>query len=303
MRPVFDAHADTLSRLHRRGGDLLENDGHFDLRRAAAYRPAAQFFAVYGFDFEILGPLAHRLFASHADRVALCRTAGEARRAGGEGKLAAFLSLEGAEVVGCDEARLRAAWEQGARMEGLTWNHDNALAGGVGGAGGGLTPQGVSFLRLARGLPMIVDVSHLSDRSFWDVAEAMEGAPFVASHSNARAVCDHPRNLTDRQFAALVSAGGFAGINLYAVFLTAGETATWEDAGAHIEHFAALGGARHIGLGCDFDGCARLPAGVRGIGELDGLYEWLLRKNYPEDTVRDIFYHNMIRVVERICGM
>ncbi|MDR0670851.1 MAG: membrane dipeptidase [Oscillospiraceae bacterium] len=303
MRPVFDAHADTLSRLQRRGGDLLENDGHFDLRRAEAYGPAAQFFAAYGFDFEVLGPLARRLFAAHDDRVVLCRTAGEARRAGAESRLAAFLSLEGAEVVGCDETRLRAAWEQGARMVGLTWNHDNALAGGVGGAGGGLTPRGASFLRLARSLPMIIDVSHLSDRSFWDVAEAMEGTPFVASHSNARAVCDHPRNLTDGQFAALVSADGFAGINLYTVFLTAGETAAWEDVGAHIEHFAALGGVRHIGLGCDFDGCAQLPAGVRGIEDLGALYEWLLRKNYPEDTVRGIFYHNILRVVERICDM
>ncbi|MDR0381720.1 MAG: dipeptidase [Oscillospiraceae bacterium] len=301
MRPLFDAHADTLSRLYERGGDLLENDGHFDLRRAAAYCPAAQFFAAYGFDFDVLGPLAHRLFAAHADRVALCRTAEEARRAGRDGKLAAFLSLEGAETVGCDGARLRAAWERGARMVALTWNHDNVLAGGAEGAGGGLTPRGVSFLRLARSLPMIVDVSHLSDRSFWDVAEAMEGAPFVASHSNARAVRGHLRNLTDRQFAAIVSAGGFAGINLYAVFLTKRETAAWEDVGAHIEHFAALGGARHIGLGCDFDGCARLPEGVRGVGELDALYEWLLRKNYPEDTVRDIFYYNILRVVGQIC--
>jgi membrane dipeptidase len=301
MIPVFDAHADTLSALFAREGNWLENNGHYDLRRSGVHAPSAQFFAVYGIDFEILYPYFQCITTTHRDVVAACVTGFEAHQAAKENKLAAFLSLEGGEVVGCDEDRLEEAWKCGARMVGLTWNHDNKLAGGAGGAGGGLTEAGVSFLRKARTLSMIVDVSHLSDASFWDVAEAMEGTPFVASHSDARSVCTHRRNLTDEQFCALVQANGFVGINLYTPFLTDKPQAHLEDVENHIAHFASLGGLRHIGLGCDFDGCEDLPAEIHGTQDLDLLYEWLLRKNYREDWVRGIFYHNLMRVVEMVC--
>lgn len=302
MIPVFDAHADTLTQLYDSGGSLWENGGQFDLYRTESHRPSAQFFAICMRDFDSVFPFIEKTFRENSGRAALCRTAREARAAGGCGLLAAFLSLEGGEAIGCDPERLDAAYRRGVRMAGLTWNHDNPLAGGAGGEGGkGLTALGRAYLSKLKSLSILVDVSHLSDRSFWDVAEAMGRTAFVASHSNARAVCGHKRNLTDEQFLAIVRANGFAGINLYVPFLTECGRASWDDVGAHIEHFAALGGAMHISLGCDFDGCETLPDGVRGAQDIETLYEWLLAKNYSEDMVRDIFYNNIMRVVEQVC--
>lgn len=303
MIPLFDAHCDTLSRLYESGGCLRANDGHFDLNRSSGFRPAAQFFAVYGQTFETLYPFFHQCVSENNDRMVLCRRAEDASAAADAGKLAAFLSLEGGETVNCSPEELEQAFLKGARMVSLTWNHDNALAGGVGGAGTvGLTEAGRLFLQKARSLSMIVDVSHLSDKSFWDVAEAMAGEPFVASHSNARAVHPHRRNLTDEQFVTIVRANGFAGINLYSAFL-APDPVTKEHVFAHIEHFLALGGQENIGFGCDFDGCESLPIDTLGVQSMSSLYELLLRYNYRESLVQDIFYNNLMRIVKTICGM
>lgn len=302
MSLFFDAHADTFSHLFENEESFLDGAGHFNLIKCSGFSPAAQFFATYGHTFDELYPFIERSLADNSERVALCCTAAAARQAAAQGKLAAFLSLEGGETVGCTLEGLEDAYLRGVRMVALTWNHDNALAGGVGGSHvQGISKLGLRFLQTARELGMIVDVSHLSDRSFWDVAEQMGSVPFVASHSNARSVCPHRRNLTDEQFSAIVRAGGIAGINLYASFLSVEEPATWEHVYAHIEHFLSLGGENHVGLGCDLDGCETLPEGMRGVHDLVDLYELLLKKNLSETLVRGIFYDNLMRVVETIC--
>ena len=301
--PFFDAHCDTLSRLYREGGTLRANDGQYDLDRAGRFAPAAQFFAVWDCPFDTLYPFFQESLRANADRMMFCRTAADARAAGERGQLAAFLSLEGGETADCSPDRLERAYDLGARMVSLTWNHDNALGGGIGGDGRGLSEAGRSFVRRAKDLSMLVDVSHLSERSFWDLAGEMAGAPFIASHSNVKAVCAHRRNLTDEQLGIIVKSNGFTGINLYADFLSDSGTATLEDVFTHIEHFLSLGGTGHIGLGCDLDGCDVLPGGIRGVQDLGELYNYLLRKNYGESLVREIFYENLLEVVERVCGM
>jgi len=303
MIPLFDAHCDTLYRLHTAGGALRANDGQYDLERAVRFAPVAQFFAVWNRPFDTLYPIFKESIENNADRMALCLNADDALAAGEKGLLAAFLSLEGGETVDCSPEQLEHARRKGARMVSLTWNHDNVLGGGVTGDGRGLSGAGRLFVKRARELSMLVDVSHLTERSFWDLDEAMAGTPYIASHSNAKAVCSHRRNLTDEQIRAVFRADGFVGVNLYAAFLTGKGPAAWEHVFQHIEYFLSLDGAGHIGLGCDLDGCDDLPEGMRGIQDLGGLYNFLLRKNYHETLIKDIFYENLKRVVERVCGM
>ena len=319
--PLFDAHCDTLSRNCPRhpyyaGGSLRRNSGHLDLERLhTAFAPSAQFFAVFdswdseeSWKSEPLYPrfqtqyaLFARTMEENADLVQPCRTAAEAEAANKLGKIAAFLSVEGAELLDCDEGKLADAREKGVRMVNLTWNFENALSGSnADGPEKGLTPRGRSFVCRMQKMGMLVDVSHLSDPGFWDVAELSQaaGTPFIASHSNARALCPHKRNLTDGQFTAIIKSRGVAGLNLCDKFLA--ERPTLDDAVAHIEHFLSLGGEENVAVGGDWDGCDLCP-GMKQITDIGLLYERLLQCNYKESLVRAIFYDNLMRVVREVC--
>jgi len=296
--PYFDAHCDTITKWR----PLRENSCHVDLRRLSGFAPAAQIFAVWAPDALagpvytelVLGRLRRQLLRS-ADLVTICTSAAQAKAAAEAGKAAAFLSVEGAELLGCSPARLRGAFTKGVRMVNITWNRDNALAGAAMGSGGGLTARGRSFVEGCQTLGVAVDLSHISEAAFWDVLR-LARRPVLASHSNAKALCDHPRNLTDAQFLALVKNGGCAGLNLCPDFL--GQGRGIEAVIAHADHFLSLGGQKSLCLGGDLDGIGSLPAGLRGVQDLGVLYEAMLRRNWSEKLVQDIFYHNLMRFME-----
>jgi membrane dipeptidase len=143
-------------------------------------------------------------------------------------------------------------------------------------------------------LGMLVDVSHLSDPGFWDVIE-MARRPIMASHSNSRAICSHPRNLTDAQFTAIIKNRGIVGLNLCREFV--GGREDLDALIAHLDHFLELGGEKTVALGGDLDGCTPID-GVSDVTGWSRLYERLLQKNYQESVVRNLFYNNMMRVVD-----
>lgn len=309
---LFDGHCDAVYLRWREGGSLRRNDRQLDLERLGAYRRGAQFFALWCDTAELPGRAPeeilraqYRLFRreleENRDVVTLCRTGAEAGAAFAAGKIAAFLSVEGAELLGCGTEGLEEAYALGVRAVNLTWNHANALSGShLEEPERGLSARGRDFVRRMEALGMLADVSHLSDRGFWDVAELLDG-PFFASHSNARSIFFHSRNLTDAQFTAIIDHGGVAGLNLYADFL--GERADLDTAIAHLEHWLALGGGASIALGADFDGCGRLPAGIAGVQDMDRLWNRLLQRNYDEALLRALFFENLMRVVNRVCTM
>ena len=318
----FDGHCDTVLRgclpegdPHRSRGDLSSNDGQLDLDRLqGAYGASCQFFALFGYPEDFPGRTEEEIFRLeygwfarqmeiHSGRAAHCRTGEEARQALSQGKTAAFLSVEGAELLDCDPARLEEAHRLGVRAVNLTWNYANPLSGSnAEEPGRGLTARGRAFVAEMQRLGMLVDVSHLSDPGFWDVAELAEraGIPFFASHSNARAVCPHKRNLTDEQITAIIKVRGTVGLNLCADFV--GEPPTLDALADHAEHIWALGGADSLALGGDWDGCT-LAGGLTGVDGLTALYETLLRRNHSETLVRALFFENLMRVVSEVCTM
>lgn len=297
MIPYFDAHCDTVTAVLERGGSLLRNGYQLDLERLGEYRPAAQVFAVWGGRYdEKVGLLRSELKRSGIGR--LCRSVAELRQTAAEGKLAALLSLEGMEQFDCDTERLRLAREEdGLIMVNLCWNSDNALCGSAMDGGGGLTARGREFVREAQGMGVAVDLSHASERAFWDTLE-VSTKPVLASHSDSAALCSiYPRNLTDAQFAALAKQGGGAGINLYPDFL--GLTRDTDAVCAHVERFLSLGGERAVFIGADLDGIDDTPRDIAGAQDTGRLYEALLRRGYPESLVRDIFWNNLVDILER----
>lgn len=295
--PYFDAHCDTVTAVLERGGSLTENEYMLDLRRLSAYAPAAQFFAVWGGRYEEKAALLRSELQKSGLGI-LCRSVGEARAAVERGQIAAFLSVEGMEQLDCSIEHLREAHERdGLIMVNLCWNSDNELCGSAMDSGGGLTDKGRAFVRAAQNMGVVIDLSHASERAFWDVME-LSIRPVLASHSNAAALCsDFPRNLTDAQFEALVRCGGGAGLNLCPDFL--GLTRDADACCAHIEHFLSLGGERAVFIGADLDGIGDTPQGIAGVQDVGRIYEALLQRNYPESLVRDIFYNNLMDILER----
>lgn len=297
--PLFDCHCDTAAHAREHGEKLRRNRMQLDLERLSHYSPAGQVFAVCAADDAAPVKFADVSIAffleqikENSDIVKLCLNFRDILSAEKEGKIAALLSIEGAEQI----SDIDEAYGQGVRIVHMTWNHDNALCGAAMDSGAGLTHEGKSFVLRAQQLGIMLDMSHVSECGFWDTL-SISTRPVIAGHSNARAVCNVTRNLTDAQFTALVKQGGGAGINLYPEFLGLGRDI--DAVFAHIEHFMSLGGERAVFLGCDLDGIEQMPKGISGVQDLGRIYEALLRHNYPERLARDIFRNNILRVMEK----
>lgn len=301
MIRLLDGHCDTAYELWKRNEPLRRNSCHISLEKAAALDSYAQAFAFCsyactGADAEALlnEPLAilRREVAQNKQHIAFARTKDDILRTISEGKVAALLSVEGAEVIGCDPDRLAWLSKQGFCMTTLTWNADNALAG-CHASDRGLTDQGKDFVRQAQALNILIDVSHLGERAFWDLAD-ITSKPILASHSNARALLDYTRNLTDDQLRAIAESGGTVGLNLYPPFL--GENACFETLRRHLEHLLRVCGESHVALGGDLDGCDVLVDGFTDVASYPSFYRYLSSCGYSEALLERIFFTNLLQL-------
>lgn len=310
----FDLHCDTIYELSGYGlyrktrGTLRENGGQLDLARTARYTHYAQVFALFcgaapieteeeaHARFTHLLQTAQNAFASCSDVLVHCRTANDFLSAERQGKAAAFLSIEGAELLQ-SEADIQAAIDAGVRIVTLTWNHRSRYGCGAAADNDAeLTEAGIRLVQRLSAHGIFPDVSHLSERGFWDLMQCTS-APVLATHSNSRAVCPHLRNLTDAQFTAMIQRGGLIGINLYVPFLTRKKHADVSDILRHIEHFCVLGGEENLCIGADWDGCDRLPDGIEDVTGMERLAEALARHGYSDTQIRNLMYDNAKRFV------
>ena len=189
---------------------------------------------------------------------------------------------------------LYTAADWGVRFINPVWNNANALSGSCADdPDRGLSPKGRDFIREMGRLGVYADVSHLSDPGFWELFRMTE-RPIVASHSNARALCPHRRNLTDDMFRAIRDTGGVVGINLYRDFVGG---ASMDALVAHIEHFLTLDGEKTLCIGGDLDGCEALAAGLRGVEDVPLLYRALEKRGYGQLLLEDIFWNNLRRLL------
>lgn len=220
----------------------------------------------------------------------------------GEGQIGTLLTIEGADALGGHLEMVEVFHRLGVRLMTLTWNHRNELADGVGETHGfgGLTTFGRDVVKEMNRLKMMVDVSHLNEPGFWDVMQLSE-LPVMASHSNAKAICKHRRNLNDKQILSLRDAGGFIGLNYLDAFLVDEGEAVIDDVVRHVDHFASLGALDILGLGSDFDGIDKGPKGVEGPQDVPKILEALLKAGYSEQQVRGIAFDNLAAYLKKHC--
>lgn len=314
--PVFDLHCDTALALLGKDitetGSLQKNSYHIDLERAASLHGYAQCFACFTtpemqqwyhkspveiFELEMASIL--REVEKNRDIIELCYSASQIEKNRNSGKMSAILTIEGPAGFDFDPALLEDLYKIGFRITTLGWNETNPLTGSHI-TGEGLTEQGREYVKEAQRLGMLVDVSHISDKAFWDIMD-MTQAPVIASHSNSRKICDVSRNLTDDMFLAVCQTGGVAGLNLYSEFV--GLDKNVDSAAAHILHFLELDHTgKHIALGGDLDGCDTLVSGISGIQDYPVLAQKLMDLGVDENIVTDIYWNNALGVMENAAG-
>ena len=248
--------------------------------------------------------ILHRLDAT--GRVRLVTSADQLRRSLDDGVLAAVAHVEGAEAIDHDLAALEVYYRAGLRSLGIVWSRANAFGHGVPftfpsspDTGPGLTALGRRLVTRCNELGILIDLSHITERGFWDVAE-LSTAPLVATHSNAHALCPSPRNLTDAQLEAIRDSDGMVGLNFAVGFLAPdGSHDTGLDLEVmvrHIDHLVDRLGIDRVGLGSDFDG-ARIPAAIGDVAGVQRLLEALADHGYDEGSLCKIAHGNWLRVL------
>ena len=352
---VMDTHIDVTPKLQTDWKFTEEHTtGHIDLPRMRKGGLNALFFSIY-MSGTVTGPKAvndaleriaavHKLAQDLPDQVALCTTAEEVRQAHKAGKIAGLMGMEGGHMINNSLAVLRMYARLGVRYLTLTHsvNTDWADSSGDQPKHDGLTDFGKQVVRELNRLGVMVDVSHVADKTFWDALEVSQ-APIIASHSSCRAISGHARNMTDDMIKAMAARGGVIQINYLDSYLDQAlfeygqkaqalrrelmqkypgpenaakrreemarvfgpaPKASWEKIVEHIDHAVKLAGIDHVGLGSDFDG-GPMPVGMEDVTHLPKITEALLRKGYKEEDVRKILGGNTLRLmaeVERVAA-
>ena len=308
MRPyaLIDLHCDTLTDCKYAAGnpDTLDDPKRvLSLSAIPADVHWAQFFAIFIPD-EQRGRAAidyfgqnHRNFVRQmkrfSDRVSPCRGLGDMEAAFAQSKTAAFLTVENGSVLAGDLSRVRVLAEAGVCAITLVWNGENEIGSGHG-TGHGLSAFGRAVIPEMERCGILVDVSHLNDPGFEDLLEVAQ-KPFLATHSNARAVAGHRRNLTDEMIREMVRRGCLIGLNYFVSFLRdGGEVTSLDDLYRHIVHFLELGASKNLALGSDFDGAA-LPDCLNTPQKAAEAYGYLLARGIGQKQADGIFYQNARR--------
>jgi membrane dipeptidase len=258
-----------------------------------------------------MAALLFRIERESQGRVRVCRNAGDIQNCLAGDVLAAVLHIEGAEAIDANFELLDLLYQAGLRSLGPVWSRPNIFGHGVPfrcpsspDTGPGLTDLGKALIGACNALRILIDLSHLNERGFWDTA-AISNAPLVATHSNAHAISPHSRNLTDRQLAAIGETGGMVGLNFAASFLRPDgrqdKDTPLDLMIQHIEHLLEHAGEDSVGLGSDFDG-ATIPAELGDAAGLQKLVQAMRQRGFGEPLIEKLCFRNWLRVLGRTWG-
>lgn len=314
---VLDSHCDTPTQIVR-GRDLSKDNenAHIDIPKLKRGGVDAAFFALYipaRLSENAAYECALRQYEAVKDvvqsnpcSVAFALTEAQAHENKANGLFSVFLGLENGSPIGHSLERLQEFYDKGVRYMTLCHSKDNQICDSCAGnrTWGGLSPFGREVVAEMNRLGMLIDVSHVSDDTFYDVLECST-SPVVATHSCCRALADHPRNMTDDMIKALAAQGGVMQVNFYPVFLQddyelesqSSVIPSYSRIADHIDHVVELVGIDHVGIGSDFDGIEVAPDGLEDISKMPVLFDELRRRGYSEDDLAKLASRNFFNVL------
>ena len=315
---ILDSHCDTpmfftdnsrenITMFGTRSDKVLVNlpkmaEGRLDASIMVAYLPQGErteeAYRAVTARTDLLLTQIEEIVRANSDRAGLAQTRADILHLKAQGKKAILRGIENGYAIGHDLHLLEHFRQRGIVYMTLCHNGDNDICDSARGNAehGGLSPFGREVVQEMNRLGILVDMSHAAETSFYDALE-LSTAPIVCSHSSARALCDHPRNLTDDQMRALAKHGGVAQTTVYQGFLRTDGQATIVDAVDHLCHAARIMGVEHVGLGTDFDGDGGVP-GLADASEVINFTRHLLHRHFSEEDIRLIMGGNFLRVME-----
>ena len=309
MYTFFDAHCDTASKIYENNEKLLKNNCHIDLERLGKYVSPVQVFAFWLDKKYLNSPFKNTVNMieyfeneldenSHLIRKAISYKDIEENRK--NNKITAIYAIEGGEAIENDLNNIYTFYEKGVRILTLTWNNQNYIgSGALSGKFDGLTDFGKKAVKILNETGIIIDVSHLNEAGFWDLARCTD-MPFVATHSNAYDITPSMRNLKKDQIKEISKRGGVIGLNIYPPFLGEGNIKT-DHILRHIDYILNTAGENSLGMGFDFDGIDLVPVGFEGI-EKNIMFFEIVENNFGKDVAQKIFYKNFLNIFREICG-
>jgi membrane dipeptidase len=283
---------------------------HTDIPRLREGGVGAQFWSVY-VPVTLKGQAAvlatleqvdvvHRMVRKYPEAFELATTASDIERIFKAGRIASLIGMEGGHSIDNSLATLRMFHALGARY--MTLTHSSNVAWADSGTdmpkAGGLSRFGEEVVREMNRLGMLVDLSHTSPGTMEDAIRVSE-APVIFSHSDARALNDHGRNVPDEALRLLPKNGGIVMVTFVPTFLRAAGKASLADVANHMDHVRKVAGANHVGIGSDFDGITAVPAGLENVSTYPALTAELLRRGWPDEDVRKALGVNMLRVMRQ----
>lgn len=320
MDKLIDLHCDTIWRLMEAGKNATLENNPFcvnlkEMRRADTM---AQFFACFvdmqwfqeenKFEegYQYVKKMIERLrkeVEHFSDKIAFAKNEKEIEENREEGKISAILTVEEGGILNNKIERIEELRNEGIRLMTVLWNYENCIgypnSKNAEIMAKGLKPFGFEVIERMNYVGMLIDVSHLSDGGFWDILQTSR-VPVVASHSNARALCPHPRNMTDDMIRGLGEKGGVIGVNFYPPFIRESGKATAKNIVSHIQHIANVGGMESVCIGTDFDGFTGEEGEIGKVGQINTLYEELKRAKFTEKQIEKIWRGNAMRVIKEV---
>lgn len=305
---LIDLHCDTIMQLYlNKGTNLLKNDYHIDLGKLKKADSLAQFFAMFVDLSQTNSPfqtamdmidIYHTEVEKNSDIIQTAYTSEDIMKNRENGKMSGIITLEEGGIIEGNISNLRNLHRVGVRSMTLTWNYDNAIGfpNRPRRKKSGLTEFGISVVEEMNRLGMIVDVSHLSDGGFADVLK-YSTKPFLATHSNARAVCGVSRNLTDEMLVQLAEAGGATGMNFCPAFIHESHITKVAYIVDHLKHIRNIAGIDVLAMGSDFDGIGG-ELEVKDMSYIPLIRAELEREKFTSEEIDKIFYKNALRVIK-----
>lgn len=282
-----DLHCDTVTRCYKKGQSLYNATGHINYFKIKQFTSYRQCFALFA-DDSIRGNAAFNYFKK---LVSFYEKEMERIK---NGILVSALTVENGVLLGCDSDNVHYMADKGVKMIGLTWNGDNELASGASCEKGGLRNFGKEVISKMEKRDLLIDVSHLNEKSFYDVA-CFAKTPLIASHSNCFSLVPHRRNLKNEQLRLIIESGGLIGLCFHKPFLVTSDYGSFEMLYRNIYHILSMGGENSVCFGSDFDG-GTAEGALDSLQKVKNLYAYLKGRGLSAELLEKIFFSNAEKV-------